>query len=264
MSEKTEIIVIAPAYLLDLAEAAAKEISNLPGLRAAFFEVTAFLKKPLKPRPVRFFISLGDTDENEYTKQVLPCMIESYQKNGACISYNSTHAIVFGETEHGITDTLKQIPGEALQSVSSVTDTLRRLPGDTLEGVNTLKNKILSKLWSAKPSGRTDPSDDINPIQCKTESISQKPSGGKIIYAVAAGVAGVVCGSATPIAAPLITAPLIVTPLIAVTPVGIIGGPLTALVMKTASDKERAKKENTRIALRQFLENYLKELLQAK
>ena len=106
MSTSIEIILIAPKEYLDFT---GNVVENLKasGLKSICFDVEEFLTKEYQERPSRFFISIGDSDENAFSKKVLPHLIESKNEHGICFGYNKSHAIVYSEVEYGHIDSLK-------------------------------------------------------------------------------------------------------------------------------------------------------------
>lgn len=115
MIRNIEIVIIAPDYLMDLATKTAEKLSSRNETKAKAFEAKAFEANPRSPRPGRFFISLGATSENKFTKKSIPKMTQVYPENSPYMAYNSHTALIFSEEVAQVKEILKAIPRESLK-----------------------------------------------------------------------------------------------------------------------------------------------------
>jgi hypothetical protein len=101
-----------------LAEDAAKQIRAINGVRTKIFEADEFSKKPYKPRPLRFFICLGDNKENCYTRQVESLVLKVHPaQQGVFISTSENHAVIFGEASPFIEESPDSMPVNLVSNV---------------------------------------------------------------------------------------------------------------------------------------------------
>jgi len=122
MIGKTEVILIAPDYLMGLAQESAESLSSRKGIRARSFEVKAFLKKPRSARPGRFFISLGETSENSFTKEAMPRMTHAVPAEAPYVALDSCTALLFGGDVSSTMEVMKALPGESVKAIKGVTN----------------------------------------------------------------------------------------------------------------------------------------------
>jgi hypothetical protein len=93
-----DIIVVAPEQYRDLARKLSHEIAKKTGLNGAYWTIKQYEDNEFLVGAARYVILLGNSDENNLTKDYLPIVgVKLINRAGACFGYDGSKALVFGE-----------------------------------------------------------------------------------------------------------------------------------------------------------------------
>ena len=94
---ENEIIVVAPNEYATFARQICHEIAKLEGYNAAFWSIKQFEDNEFQLGGNRYAIFIGNANENKYTKDFLPVIINLKNKAGVNYGFDGTKAVVFGD-----------------------------------------------------------------------------------------------------------------------------------------------------------------------
>jgi len=135
----TSITIVAPKHYFDLARRTSHEISKQEGLSSTCWTIKEFIQNQKQISDEQHVILIGDSKENELTKEYLPIIRGKFPNNkaGVFLDHDGSKAIVYGEGD------LKQVEEFSKLYTGIMTGQIE------VKGENTNLNDIGSFIISA-------------------------------------------------------------------------------------------------------------------
>jgi len=107
MEESKEIIFVVAKDYIELGRNLSGELAKQENFKSTCCEVKDFLSQNISASQNRFFISIGDANENPLTKEILSTISDFKKDSGQCIATKKSYAAVFGEAEFSCKKAIK-------------------------------------------------------------------------------------------------------------------------------------------------------------